>query len=351
MHGVIGVSSESAPGAGSRRAAPLTASAITAYHRLLRILVQDRIQLPPRTREAVSNSELKMSTARSNPEARLGYETQGLVHLPGVMDPAFLARLKAAFDRAAAKHAQGWLASGDAAPPSFDIPSILDEDDVFVELAELPAVFPLILEILGTDIQLMVVAARLFRPGKTFVPPWHSDLDTVQGVDPGSSPSFMSKIHFYPEDLTPDQGCLAFIPGSHRYPIGQPRPRLDCEQDNGLIRKIVPKAGDAVLFNPNIFHMCMDNRSPYVRKSLIYTYGHFWMKNYPSAVPRDLDRLATTPQRKQLFGVSHRPSEDHFGQSLPEHGIKEEVDDLLKSGRKLFSKVKDTYFDKNPGKD
>ncbi len=282
-------------------------------------------------------------------ESKLSYETQGLVHLPGVLEPALLARLKAAFDRAATKHAQNWLESGEVASPSFDIPSILDEDDVFVELADLPAIFPLMLEILGTDIQLMVVTARLFRPSKTFVPPWHSDLDTVQGIDPGSSPSFMSKIHFYPEDLTPEQGCLAFIPGSHRYPIGHPRPRLDYEQDSALIRKIVPRAGDAVLFNPHVCHMCMDNRSPYVRKSVIYTYGHFWMKNYPSAVPRDLDRLATTAQRKQLFGLSHCASEDHFGQCLPSPGIQNEVDGLLKSGRKLLSKVKDVYFDRLSG--
>jgi len=269
-----------------------------------------------------------------------------VVHLPGVLDSAFLARLRPAFDRAVAKRAQNWLASGDAAQPSFDIPSILDEDDVFVDLADLPALFPLLVEILGSDIQLLVVSARLFRPSKTFVPPWHSDLDTVQGVDPGHCTCFMSKVHFYPEDLIPEQGCLAFVPGSHRYPIGHPRPILDQEQDAGLIRKIVPKAGDAVLFNPHIFHMCLDNRSPYERRSLIYTYGHFWMKNYPSAIPRELDRLATTPQRKQLFGIRHRPSQDYFGQCLPSQGIKEEVDGLLRDGRKLLSKVKDIYLDR-----
>jgi phytanoyl-CoA hydroxylase len=296
--------------------------------------------------ERFTRNELDMVTALDHPGIKLSYETQGFVHLPGVLEPAFLARLKAAFDRAITKHAPNWPAPGDAAPPTFNIPDILDEDDVFVELADLPTTFPLLVELLGTDIQLLVVAARLFRPYRTFVPPWHSDLDTVQGIDPGYSPNFMAKIHFYPEDLTPEQGCLAFIPGSHRYPVGHPRPLLDYQHDSPLIKKIVPKAGDAVLFNPHVFHMCLDNQSPYVRKSLIYTYGHFWMKSYPSAVPRELDRLATTPQRKQLFGLSHRSSVDYFGQSLPNLSIKEEVEGLLKSGRKLLSKTKDIYFDK-----
>jgi hypothetical protein len=255
--------------------------------------------------------------------------------------------LKSAFDRAAAKHAQNWLAAGDKGPSAMDIPAILDEDPVFVELADLPSVFPLLVGILGSDIQLLITAARLFRPcSTTFVPPWHSDLDTIQGVDLGHSLTFMAKIHFYPEDLTPEQGCLAFIPGSHRYPVGHPRPRIDYQHDSSLVRKIVPKAGDAVLFNPHTFHMCLDNRSPHVRKSLIYTYGHFWMKNYASAVPSNLDRTATTAQRKQLFGVNTNTTGDYFNQILPGLGPSGQVygpkgigQKLLSAGRKLRRRV------------
>jgi phytanoyl-CoA hydroxylase len=277
-------------------------------------------------------------------EPVLSYETQGFVHLPGVLETPFLARLKAAFDRAIAKHAGKWLAAGEAAVPSFNIPQILDEDDVFVDLVDLPTVFPLLVEILGYDIQLMIAQARLFRPSVTFVPPWHSDLDALGGIDPGQNPRFMAKIHFYPEDLTPEQGCLAFIPGSHRYSIGTPRPRINYRQDSPLIKKIVPKAGDAVLFNPHIFHMCLDNLSAQVRKSLIYTYGHFWMKNYPSAVPTHLERVATTHQRKQLFGLRSGPPGDHFDQSLLNQSMMKEVDGLLESGRKLLTKAKQLYF-------
>jgi ectoine hydroxylase-related dioxygenase (phytanoyl-CoA dioxygenase family) len=135
-----------------------------------------------------------------------------------------------------------------------------------------------------------------------------------------------------------------FIPGSHRYSIGTPRPRIPYRQDSPLFKKIVPKAGDGVLFNPHIFHMCLDNLSAYVRKSLIYTYGHFWMKNYPSAVPTHLERVATTHQRKQLFGLRTGSRGDHFDQSLLNQSMTKEVDGLLESGRKLLSKAKQLYF-------
>ncbi len=114
-------------------------------------------------------------------EPILSCETQGFVHLPGVLEPAFLARLKAAFDRAVAKHAQKWIAAGEATTPSFNIPQILNDDEVFVDLVDVPTVFPLLVEILGYDIRLMIAQARLFRPFATFVPPWHSDLDEVRG--------------------------------------------------------------------------------------------------------------------------------------------------------------------------
>jgi hypothetical protein len=96
--------------------------------------------------------------------------------------------------------------------------------------------------------------------------------------------------------------------------------------------------------------MCLDNSSQYLRKSLIYTYGHFWMKIYPSAVPRDLDRLATTPWRKQLFGLGSGAPGDYLDQSLQSQDIKKEVDVLMESGRKLLYKAKQVYFAKPSNK-
>ena len=69
------------------------------------------------------------------------------------------------------------------------------------------------------------------------------------------------------------------------------------------------------------------------------------MKTYPSAVPRDLNRVATTQQRKQLFGVGSSGSDDdYFVQSLQSPDMKREVNALLKSGRELLSKAKQLYY-------
>jgi len=58
-----------------------------------------------------------------------------------------------------------------------------------------------------------------------------------------------------------------------------------------------------VLFNTHLLHMALDNTSPTVRKSLIYAYSHFWVKNYANAVPSNLEKYATTRLKRQMFGV------------------------------------------------
>lgn len=239
------------------------------------------------------------------PEQKLQYENQGFLHLPGVIAPTLLDRLRRSFDLAAGKRRAGWeqqVTEGKANRSFYDIPRLLDQDDSFVELVDLPSTIPILLEAIGPDIQLNQCSGRIMMPGETFTAPWHSDMANVVGVDLAHSIHFFAKIHYYIEDLLPEQGCLAFIPGTHRLPLDFPRPTLAGAPVAPTVR-IVPKAGDAVLFNAHVLHMCLDNNTRMERKSLIYSYSHFWMKSYDSAVPQDLERHANTRLRRQLFGV------------------------------------------------
>ena len=125
----------------------------------------------------------------------------------------------------------------------------------------------------------------------------------------------MAKVHYYLEDLAPDQGCLSFLPGSHRYPARHPVPDIGDPDTSDLAVKIVPKAGDAVVFNVHVLHFNQDNATDRVRKSIIYAYAHFWMKHYANSVPADIDRYATSPRRRQLFGVDE-VGVPHFSRRL-----------------------------------
>jgi hypothetical protein len=239
-------------------------------------------------------------------ELKLQYEAQGFLHLPGAVPAPVVARARQAFDAAAAAYDSQWkkdVADGLADARFCDIPDILDRGDVFVDLVDLPSLVPLLLSLVGPDVQLNHTHARLFPPGKTFTAKWHSDLADVIGIDLAHSTNFFLKIHYFFEDLRPDQGCLAFIPGSHRFPSDIPRPVIEDPFHSPVSVRVVPKAGDVVIFNTHLLHMALDNDSPLVRKSLIYAYTHFWVKHYANSVPSDLPKYATTALRRQLFGL------------------------------------------------
>lgn len=273
-------------------------------------------------------------------EIKLRYETQGFVHLKGVIPLATLARARKAFDAAADKtaNARQEIINGGKPLRFFDIPDILDQDPVFVELVDLPTIFPLLISALGSDIQLNHTIARLFYPGPTFTSPWHSDIPQVLGIDHGARTSLLVKAHFFLEDLTPDQGCLAFIPGSHRYPAYHPKPKIQNVETSEAVVKTVPRAGDVVIFNVHVLHMATANLSNSVRKSIIYAYAHYWMKHYASAVPSDLHRYASTAQRKQLFGVDIEGI-PHFNRRLDGNSLVEPHSTLFDSSKRMLKQI------------
>ena len=263
----------------------------------------------------------------------LQFEAQGFLHVPGVVSGAMLTRLQTAFETAAHRYTGQWPASSPQI--YFDIPHPLDQDDAFVDLADLPTLFPLLLAIIGPDIQLLQAQARLLRPGPSHTPHWHSDLTRIRGINLGQTTNFHLKVHFYPWDLAPNQGCLAFLPGTHRFPDGIERPDLSQAPDSPAIRKISPKAGDAVVFNTHLLHMAMDNRSQQVRRSLIYSYSHFWVKGAMSGTPKDVERLAATPQRRQLFQQPALHAEPPFFEEAYEIHHGRNLKGLLRAGSNL----------------
>jgi len=248
-------------------------------------------------------------------DLKLQFDTQGFVHLPGLLAPAMIQRVRDAFETSRKRHGTLITQEQRRGARFVDLPFILDADPVFVDLVDLPVLLPLLRATVGEDLALNATSARLFFPGPTFTSPFHSDVAHVLGIDHAQPPNLLVKLHVFFEDLMPEQGCLAFIPGSHRLPPLHVNPHRPTLARSAAVKRIVPRAGDAVLFNTHVLHMAEDNRTPHVRTSLIYTYGHFWMKAYPSASPSDLSQFANCPQRQQLFGVE-LPGVSHYARRL-----------------------------------
>lgn len=250
-------------------------------------------------------------------ELTLIFNTQGYLHLRGAIAPTLLARIKTAFDAAAQAQLEAWrvAAPKHGEPLYVDIPAILDQDQAFIDLVDMPSIFRLLVAVIGDDLQLTQTMARLFHPGPTFTAPFHSDLAHVQGVSLEHTPNFLVKAHYYMEDLSADQGCLAFIPGSQRLPAGHPKAAHLRDENSEAAVKIVPRAGDVVIFNTHVLHMALDNNSDAVRKSIIYAFSHFWMKQDRSAIPHPRAHGNFCRQRAQLFGIDE-VGVPHFNRRL-----------------------------------
>ncbi|RZJ84818.1 MAG: hypothetical protein EOO64_02735 [Massilia sp.] len=256
-----------------------------------------------------------MYSANDLLDLKLQFDTQGFVHLPGVLDSRLTERVQHAFEAAQTHHAGEVERQRKEGASFVDLPRILDADPVFLDLVDLPHVLPLLRRTVGEDLALNETSARLFFPGPTFTSPFHSDLARVLGVDHAHTNNLMVKLHLFFEDLAPEQGCLAFIPGSHRFPPLHVDPHRPTLARSSAVTRVVPRAGDGVLFNTHVLHMAEDNRTEHVRKSLIYTYAHFWMKAHSSAAPSDLAQFAGSPYRQQLFGID-LPGVSHFSRRL-----------------------------------
>ena len=245
----------------------------------------------------------------------LQYNTQGFVHLRGLVPAPMLARMRAAFDAKMQRHDAAVKAAQARDARFHDLPAILDADPVFVDLVDLAPLLALLRLTVGEDLALNDTNARLFFRGPTFTSPYHSDLARVAGIDPAHCPGFLAKVHFYLEDLAPDQGCLSFIPGSQHLPPLHVDPHRPTLAASHAVTRVVPRAGDAILFNTHVLHMAEANLTDRVRKSLIYTYGHFWMKAYASAMPANAACYADSALRQQLFNVA-QPGVGHFNRRL-----------------------------------
>jgi phytanoyl-CoA hydroxylase len=255
---------------------------------------------------AVLAQRLAISTAQ-----RLQYESRGFLHIKQLLDPATTARVRQAFDRV-----ENTLIAPVRAKEKrnyYDVTNILDQDRVFCEIAVYPQLLPYLVTAIGDDVQLLQANARVFPYGDTFTAPWHSDMANTLGIEISQSLNFHCKVHYFFEDLHPDQGCLAFLPGTHRRPRDMARPdpsEIDEKQDAVVI---VPKAGDVVIFNTHCLHMCLDNKIQKDRRNLIYAFSHFWVKQFAGGRPSDLTGLPDGTLEQQIFGIG-QPGLEPFDQ-------------------------------------
>ena len=192
------------------------------------------------------------------------YLRHGWLVIDDAIDAATVASLRAALDDLTARRPDAELIS-----------TLLEEDDRFAVLLEVPAVMRRLHAILGTCLQLHSATARITRPGAP-EQSWHRDgpwpVDPV-GIPYGGIPAQIN-CGFY-LDITPESGPFVCLPGSHRALMPSPG---DSNPHPAELR-LVPKPGQAVLFDGWMLHRGGANRSNHERRACLMCYQHAWMKS------------------------------------------------------------------------
>lgn len=235
-------------------------------------------------------------------EPREFFEREGYLVVPGALTPAELAEARAALAEAEARWRADPARPGVRRPDLEQVLGIVEYAPVFLELLEQPRVFPLVRELLGPDLALLDHDYFMTPPGASIPQGWHFDFDMPAVDHPRSR--LMVKAFYVLEDIPPDGGATLVLPGSHRTDPGTALPNSEVPEDlPGAVSLALP-AGSAYLITGRTYHSAGNNRSSRVRRLLIYTYGHKWMRMWdeyrPSAA---LTARADTPLRRQLLGL------------------------------------------------
>ncbi|MBI1925260.1 phytanoyl-CoA dioxygenase family protein [Candidatus Poribacteria bacterium] len=208
-----------------------------------------------------------------------------------------LRRLQGTFDYWAEKCQPEWLErveAGETAPTYYDIPNVLEKDEVFVNLVDHPSYYSSLKAFTDEDPIFLAPQVRTVPTWPLSYCGWHPDVSH-------SNPLHI-KVQIYVNDVEPRCGEFAYVPGSHK-PDAGPYSRVHWLESMPGHKTFPGKAGTAIMFNSYGWHTAMDNHSDTPRKSIILIYE----KRTPNRVePKRFASIGyyfTTPERRRLFGL------------------------------------------------
>lgn len=229
-------------------------------------------------------------------------EVFGFTVLPSVLSLAEAARLRDLLDEADAAIGVEYGYDEAYARLVPNLPAVADE---FLALIDHPAVLPVLESLLGEDIVLGSMNARIVRPGDP-LQGLHSDIPHVHRRLIG--PPVMIQATWMLDAFTEDNGATRLVPGSHRAEASYP------PKERAVPHVMAPTgpAGSVLLFNGQSWHGGGANRSQGRRRA---AFGHYrigpWMRfqtdptlNFP--IER-WERM--TRRQRELLRMVHGPDQ------------------------------------------
>lgn len=177
-----------------------------------------------------------------------------------------------------------------------------------------PAVFPLLLDIIGPYLRLIGSEVFVREQEPTPMLPFHTDGGPAMqmvSIDHAAR-ALQVKIQYFLTDVSEeDSGNFTLVRGSHRTLPSETRygcfiPEANAHLENGSVPpstiQVRARAGDAVIFPYSIWHAVAPNRSGRARKSMILRYGHLWHQPFDYDTLEDRDLAGMTERQRRIVG-------------------------------------------------
>ncbi|MZQ86083.1 phytanoyl-CoA dioxygenase [Paenibacillus sp. 5J-6] len=229
------------------------------------------------------------------------FNENGYLILPGVLSAEKVNRLNAAIDRVVAEEPDSL---------AYNIYNSIERDDEIASLIDEPTLLPLMVNLLGYNIQLHISHLTVRKPNPNDVKTeshsfinWHQDGPHPQfPKQAGITSTYYIKTCYILSDMSqPDRGNTKIVPGSHNKPFHPESQDVDGQVAGEI--QVCGKPGDVFIFPQNLWHAGAPNRSVFTRRQLFLGYSPIWMRpiDYRTASDRLLENAS--PYRKQLLGV------------------------------------------------
>lgn len=235
------------------------------------------------------------------------FGNNGFLKIENALSPDELRELRAATERVLEDWRADTSLPGVRRPELEYVSAIIEYDGALLRLLWHPTVLSVAQRVLGDDI-MMIANACFIAPPHTVNPNsiWHYDINQPGVYHPLSI--LMVKVLYLLTDVEDNAGGVAVLPGSHRMPMDVQYMLNANEREVPGGVQLTGKAGTAFLYNARIYHAVLGNESENPCCMLVYTYGHYWMKQWSQYEPsqRLLDdaRSSNDLMRMQLLGLT-----------------------------------------------
>ncbi|TMV51277.1 phytanoyl-CoA dioxygenase family protein [Paenibacillus mesophilus] len=229
------------------------------------------------------------------------FHEQGYLLLPDVLPREKVDRLNAAIDGIVAEEPESL---------AYNIYNSVERHDEIASLIDEPTLLPLVVNLLGYNIQLHISHLTIRKPNpndeqtttSSFIN-WHQDgphpqFPSISGI---TSLYYLKTCYILSDMSEPDRGNTKVVPGSHNRPFRPDHHNVrEALQDEV---QICGKPGDVFVFGQNLWHAGSVNRSGHTRRQLFLGYSPIWMRPIDYRTASDRLLQSSGPIRKQLLGV------------------------------------------------